>query len=138
MRMRDDTWETVGALRTRHTGWPPFARTCLSPMLGVAPSVMNDGDKCSPEKMIHVAPLLRSRLGVPPLLRDNGRTLTDEASDAFLAILTNRKVAEDKVGPHRDLLAEFPYLGSPPGVRVSGAMEMRLKGGLPTQSPSSR
>jgi hypothetical protein len=73
-----------------------------------------------------------------PLLRSNGRTLTDEASDAFLAILTNRKVAEDKVGPHRDLLAEFPYLGSPPGVRVSGAMEMRLKGGLPTQSPSSR
>jgi hypothetical protein len=49
-----------------------------------------------------------------PLPRDNGRTLTDEASDAFLAILTNRKVAEDKVGPHRDLLAEFPYLGSPP------------------------
>ena len=42
-----------------------------------------------------------------PLPRDNGRTLTDEASDAFLAILTNRKVAEDKVGPHRDLLAEF-------------------------------
>ena len=35
--------------------------------------------------------------GGSPLLRDNGRTLTDEASDAFLAILTNRKVAEDKV-----------------------------------------
>jgi hypothetical protein len=57
--------------------------------------------------------------GGSPLLRDNGRTLTDEASDAFLAILTNRKVAEDKVGPHRDLLAKFPYLGSPlSGVRV--------------------
>jgi hypothetical protein len=143
MRMRDDTWETVGALRTRHTGWPPFARTCLSPMLGVAPSVMNDGDKCSPEKMIHVAPLLRSRLGVPPWGRSSSGTMAGhspyEASDAFLAILTNRKVAEDKVGPNRDLLAEFPYLGSPPsGVRVSGAMEMRLKGGLPTQSPSSR
>jgi len=29
----------------------------------------------------------------------------------FLAILTNGKVTEDKVGPHGDLLAEFPYLG---------------------------
>ncbi len=41
---------------------------------------------------------------------DNGRTLTD---DAFLAILTNGKVTEDKAGPHSDLLAEFPYLGPP-------------------------
>jgi hypothetical protein len=44
---------------------------------------------------------------------DNGRTLTDDTQDAFLAILTNGKVTEDKVGPHRDLLAEFPYLGPP-------------------------
>ena len=43
----------------------------------------------------------------------NGRALTDDAVDAFLAILTNGKVTEDKVGPHGDLLAEFPYLGSP-------------------------
>ena len=43
----------------------------------------------------------------------NGRTLTDDAVDAFLAILTNGKVTEDKVGPHGDLLAEFPYLGPP-------------------------
>jgi hypothetical protein len=27
--------------------------------------------------------------------------------------LTNGKVKEDKVGPHGDLLAEFPYLGPP-------------------------
>ncbi len=44
---------------------------------------------------------------------DNGRTLTDDAVDAFLALLTNGKVTEDKVGPHGDLLAEFPYLGPP-------------------------
>jgi hypothetical protein len=44
---------------------------------------------------------------------DNGRTLTDDAVDAFLAILTNGKVTGDKVGPHSDLLAEFPYLGPP-------------------------
>jgi hypothetical protein len=42
-----------------------------------------------------------------------GRTLTDDAVDVFLAILTNGKVTEDKVGPHGDLLAEFPYLGPP-------------------------
>jgi hypothetical protein len=43
----------------------------------------------------------------------NGRTLTDDVSDAFLAILTNGKVTGDKVGPHDDLSREFPYLGPP-------------------------
>jgi len=43
----------------------------------------------------------------------NGRALTDDVSDLFLAILTNGKVTEDKVGPHDDLLDEFPYLGPP-------------------------
>jgi hypothetical protein len=43
---------------------------------------------------------------------DNGRTLTDDVVDFFLSIYTNRNVT-DKVGPHQDLLAEFPYLGSP-------------------------
>jgi hypothetical protein len=46
----------------------------------------------------------------PASFPDNTRTLTDNAVDAFLAILTNGKVTGDKVGPHRDLLAEFPYL----------------------------
>jgi hypothetical protein len=44
---------------------------------------------------------------------DNGRTLSDDVSDYFLAILSNGKVTGDKVGPHADLLAEFPYLGPP-------------------------
>jgi hypothetical protein len=43
----------------------------------------------------------------------NGRTLTDDAGDAFLAILTNGKVTEDGLEAHNDLLAEFPYLGPP-------------------------
>ena len=43
----------------------------------------------------------------------NGRTLTDDAADTFLAVLTNGKVTGDRVGPHGDLLNEFPYLGSP-------------------------
>jgi hypothetical protein len=49
----------------------------------------------------------------PASFPDNGRTLTDDAVDAFLAILTNRKVTKDKLGPHGDLLAAFPYLGPP-------------------------
>jgi hypothetical protein len=44
---------------------------------------------------------------------DNGRTLTDDTADFFLGILTNGKIAGDGVGPHRDLLMEFPYVGPP-------------------------
>jgi hypothetical protein len=43
----------------------------------------------------------------------NGRTLTDDVVDVFLSTLTNGKVTGDKVGPHSDLLDEFPYLGPP-------------------------
>jgi hypothetical protein len=49
----------------------------------------------------------------PASFPKNGRILTDDVSDYFLAILTNGKVTEDKVGPHGDLLDEFPYLGPP-------------------------
>jgi Domain of unknown function (DUF4331) len=43
----------------------------------------------------------------------NGRTLTDDVVDVFFSMLTNGKVTGDKVGPHGDLLDEFPYLGPP-------------------------
>ena len=43
----------------------------------------------------------------------NGRKLTDDIIDIQLALLTNRRVTTDKVGPHQDLFATFPYLGSP-------------------------
>jgi Domain of unknown function (DUF4331) len=49
----------------------------------------------------------------PASFPSNGRTLTDDAGDAFVAVLTNGKVTEDKVGPHGDLIAEFPYVGPP-------------------------
>lgn len=49
----------------------------------------------------------------PASFPDSGRTLTDDAVDAFLAVLTNGRVTGDKAGPHGDLLAEFPYLGPP-------------------------
>jgi hypothetical protein len=44
---------------------------------------------------------------------NNGRTLTDDVMDVFLPILTNNKVMTDGLGPHDDLLADFPYLGPP-------------------------
>ena len=48
----------------------------------------------------------------------NGRTLTDDVMDVFLPMITNGKVPTDKVGPHKDLLDEFPYLGPPHRVRT--------------------
>jgi Domain of unknown function (DUF4331) len=49
----------------------------------------------------------------PASYPSNGRALTDDVLDQFLSILTNGKVKTDGVGPHQDLLAEFPYLGPP-------------------------
>ena len=43
----------------------------------------------------------------------SGRTLTDDAVDSFLTLLTNGKVTRDGVGAHSDLLCEFPYVGPP-------------------------
>jgi hypothetical protein len=44
---------------------------------------------------------------------DNGRLLTDDVGDYLVAILTNGGITEDKVGPHDDFLAGFPYVGPP-------------------------
>ena len=49
----------------------------------------------------------------PAAYPDNGRALTDDVGDSMTAIFTNGKVTEDGVGPHNDLLPEFPYLGPP-------------------------
>jgi Domain of unknown function (DUF4331) len=49
----------------------------------------------------------------PARFPHNGRTLTDDVVDVFFSMLTNGKVTGDKVGPHGDLLDEFPYLGPP-------------------------
>ena len=50
----------------------------------------------------------------------NGRKLADDVIDVQLALLTNGAVTTDKVGPHKDLSAEFPYTGSPhPTVEVA-------------------
>ncbi|HTC92909.1 MAG TPA: DUF4331 family protein [Terriglobales bacterium] len=49
----------------------------------------------------------------PASFPNNGRALTDDVVDIFIPILTNGKVTGDKVGPHSDLLTEFPYVGPP-------------------------
>ena len=51
----------------------------------------------------------------PASFPHNGRTLVDDVVDVFFSILTNGKVTGDKVGPHGDLLDDFPYLGPPHG-----------------------
>jgi hypothetical protein len=55
----------------------------------------------------------------PAVYPENGRTLTDDVVDFFLPLLTNGKVTQDKVGPHKDLLAEFPYVGRPHQARAA-------------------
>jgi Domain of unknown function (DUF4331) len=51
--------------------------------------------------------------GRPAAYPENGRTLTDDVGDHFVTLFTNGKVTGDGVGPHSDLLAEFPHLGPP-------------------------
>ncbi|GAA3370160.1 hypothetical protein GCM10020367_15690 [Streptomyces sannanensis] len=48
-----------------------------------------------------------------PAAYPNGRTLTDDVTSARLSMLTNGKVRTDRIGSHKDLLPEFPYLGTP-------------------------
>ena len=49
----------------------------------------------------------------PAAFPGNGRALADDVVDFFLPLLSNGKVKEDKVGPHKDLLTVFPYVGPP-------------------------
>jgi Domain of unknown function (DUF4331) len=43
----------------------------------------------------------------------NGRKLTDDVIDIELNLVTHGQVTTDKVGPHKDLLTTFPFLGHP-------------------------
>jgi hypothetical protein len=49
----------------------------------------------------------------PAAYPNNGRGLSDDVMDVFISLLTNGRQTRDNVGPHDDLLAEFPYLGPP-------------------------
>ena len=59
--------------------------------------------------------VLRYNPSQPVVYPQNGRKLTDDVGDHFLALFTNRQVTGDDVGPHDDFLSEFPYLGPPHG-----------------------
>ena len=48
----------------------------------------------------------------------NGRRLIDDVVDTGIAMLTMGRVTTVGVGPHTDLLDEFPYLGAPHAVEV--------------------
>ena len=48
----------------------------------------------------------------------NGRKLADDVIDIELNLVTKGAVTTDGVGPHTDLLDEFPFLGRPHGVGV--------------------
>jgi hypothetical protein len=56
----------------------------------------------------------------PASYPDNGRALADDVMDGFISILSNGKVKGDNVGPHNDLLTQFPYLGAPHKARSAG------------------
>ena len=55
----------------------------------------------------------------PAAFPNNGRALTDDVVSFFIPLLSNGKVTDDKVGPHKDLLAEFPYVGPPHMARAT-------------------
>jgi hypothetical protein len=52
---------------------------------------------------------------------DNGRTLTDDVAGPFIATATNGKAGDDQVGPHHDLLPDFPW--GPPNPQIVLALD---------------
>ncbi len=48
----------------------------------------------------------------------NGRRLINDVIDLGIAMVTRGRVTTDGVGPHGDLLDEFPYLGAPHATRA--------------------
>jgi hypothetical protein len=80
--------------------------------------VLEHGGGYSPEDARGVAEtllpdVLRYDPAQPVAYPKNGRSLTDDVGDYFVTLFTNQRVTGDDVGPHSDLLAEFPYLGPP-------------------------
>lgn len=63
--------------------------------------------------------MLTYEVGRPASFPSNGRALADDAVDHFLSVITGGKVTSDGVGPHSDLLAEFPYTGPPHAALVT-------------------
>ncbi len=62
----------------------------------------------------------------PASYPENGRKLSDDAIDVFLSIITNGKVTRDNVGPHKDLLDVFPYVGAPHKARSAKSFPAKV------------
>jgi hypothetical protein len=60
--------------------------------------------------MAHVRTIAKPKLGSH---FPNGRTLKDDVSGWMWAIVTKGRASDDGIGPHTDLLTDFPYLGPP-------------------------
>ena len=72
----------------------------------------------APEEATRVAKtllpdILRYDPGQPASYPKNGRTLTDDVMDHFIALITNGEINGDGVAPHTDLLTAFPFVGAP-------------------------
>jgi len=57
--------------------------------------------------------ILRYDPSLPAVYPTNGRALKDDVMDHFILLITNGKLSGDGVGPHTDLLTEFPFVGPP-------------------------
>jgi uncharacterized protein DUF4331 len=92
---------------------PPQQRTIFLPKFTAffqnAGYSQADADRLALQLLPDILPYDYARQAGYP----NGRKLTDDNLDLMLALITNGKVTRDLVGPHADLLNEFPYLGSP-------------------------
>ena len=110
----------VGAERDAYLAGEPVDDARFVP--GFAHALEHAGGYAPDEARRVAATLLPEMMSYDPTrpasFPANGRTLTDDAGDAFLAILTNGKVTEDGVEAHSDLLAEVPYLGPPHNISV--------------------
>lgn len=81
-----------------------------------------DMDSARQEALRLLPDILEYKLSSPTRY-PNGRTLSDDIIDHQLALITNGKITSDEVGPHDDLLDEFPYLGPPhPGQQTIEAL----------------
>jgi hypothetical protein len=83
---------------------------------GFASSLKGTGGYSADEATAVAATLLPDILTydwATPSRFPNGRTLTDDVSDWMWALLTKGTTPNDGIGPHTDLLTDFPYLGPP-------------------------
>jgi hypothetical protein len=101
---------------------------CISPVTNstAARSPANSRTKLSETLQRHGYPLdeatAAARTLLPDILRydrtspaqyPNGRVPTDDVFSTRMIFMTHGRTTPQRIGPHDDLLAHFPYLGPP-------------------------